>query len=1563
MVAVFGFGSYAIRNGDLLAVSVYGHSDLSSEVLVGPDGNISVPPLGIINVTNMTLEKLSEFIAEKYLENGILKTKPQLTIGIKKYAPYVYYALGELNNPGVFSTEKPSMTLPAILALSGGVTEKADLHRAFIINDNGEKRTVDLSKLINKGEGADIILASGDSLYIPDGYDSWIKTMGEFNSPGMVKYENDLTLTRVIALSKGLTSTADAEEIVVLLRDAGELKRKTYDLDQIFNGYSPDPFIEAGATIIVRNVQEKSIKVLGEVKNPGNFEYGRSATLLKILGEAGGLTEKASNNSIILRNGSESQYSYCMERILSGEESDVELLPGDTIIFPRNSERYVYIVSNEKSGRVDFTSDEKMTIRTALTRNNTYFVQKSIELKILSGDTSFTKNMNELEYNDREIETGTLILIPDSSLTVSVLGEFIQPGLKKYEKFEVPTLSSAIAKAGGLKDSVQELRVISGVETRIVNISEIFKNDFMLKAGDVVYAEKVPDRYVYVISDKNGGRVDFIGDEKQTLMNTLAKVNLFDSRYSQLITIISPDGTKKYFDTSNLPVDDFPLTTGTVVSCPYNDREISITGYVKNPGILSVDPDKRDLSTLIAMAGGLLPEASNSIMIIDKDNSTSYKVDFEESIEVGDSLDISYGSAIYVPKKEETFAYIIGEVRNPGIVFFEDTEELTLGSLVSRAGGISEKAGDIEVTSMGKTMQKKSINYDEKIETGSLVCINKLEEKFAYLITENSGGRVELPSNEALTLRNLLGRANLLSPGGAGELKIVDPDGNNWSCSTSSLLNEDFELPNGSVVIYPETSNDFYILGNIVNPGPVSLDIEETPYLTKLIAQAGGYTENADLGKIQVANNGNISTVDLQRILSGNAPDLILKTESMIIIPETKEQFVYVVSDQTGGKAVFNIDEKITLRNALAKFNLLDFTSDKGVIIINSDGTRQESVLSDLERTDITLSSGTIVYYPDTTRQFVVLGAVNNPGIVSLYQGQPGNLSTIISLAGGTNDNALSEKIRVTDSLGKSREINLTEILMGKKPDVVMQAGSMIYVQEYIPFNVNVLGEVKKPGLVSFNFNESPTLLNAIAKAGGILETGTNEIKISGSGDFYEWLDLINSEDILLERDTTIYIPKIEEKYAYVIGKVGKPGKIEFSSNEQITLFAAINKAGGPLETADKELKLILPSGDVSVFDYEDLVSGELKKEIETGSTIVFKEKVKRITVIGGVKQPGSYVFTRYEKTSLTDVLARAGGVDSPENIEKIAVTSDNYSEYDFDVMSMNSVEIDDGSIVYVVVSKERRVTVLGFVENPGTFTFKSSRSTTLTEVLSVAGGLKGNSEIYIISSEGIMNKRFGDFSAMDLVKTELMDGDTVVVGNLDKGFITVIGDVAEPGLYDVSSFGGNLNLGEALALAGGLKNQETTGKINVSNGDSLSSYSVSPDNFSEQTMVNIKSGSVVYVPPRDSMKIFVFGEVKNPGVIQYIDGMTAIEAILKASGPTENAVMENVLLFKDDLSASPIIINLEQSKDLPLSGNELLEPGNIIYVSPSNLVDIKETIGIIASSLALINNAISIVK
>ncbi|MFA6639226.1 MAG: polysaccharide biosynthesis/export family protein [Defluviitoga tunisiensis] len=79
--------SYNVRIGDTLGVWVLGYPEYSiSELIVGPEGEITVPPLGRLKAEGKTLDQLEQEVSTK-MQSYIKANK--VTIGVVKYAPFL----------------------------------------------------------------------------------------------------------------------------------------------------------------------------------------------------------------------------------------------------------------------------------------------------------------------------------------------------------------------------------------------------------------------------------------------------------------------------------------------------------------------------------------------------------------------------------------------------------------------------------------------------------------------------------------------------------------------------------------------------------------------------------------------------------------------------------------------------------------------------------------------------------------------------------------------------------------------------------------------------------------------------------------------------------------------------------------------------------------------------------------------------------------------------------------------------------------------------------------------------------------------------------------------------------------------------------------------------------------------------------------------------------------------------------------------------------------------------------------------------------------------------------
>ncbi len=96
------------------------------------------------------------------------------------------------------------------------------------------------------------------------------------------------------------------------------------------------------------------------------------------------------------------------------------------------------------------------------------------------------------------------------------------------------------------------------------------------------------------------------------------------------------------------------------------------------------------------------------------------------------------------------------------------------------------------------------------------------------------------------------------------------------------------------------------------------------------------------------------------------------------------------------------------------------------------------------------------------------------------------------------------------------------------------------------------------------------------------------------------------------------------------------------------------------------------------------------------------------------------------------------------------------------------------------------------------------------------------------------------------------------------------------------------------------------------------------------------------------SQKIFVLGEVPNPGIFQMDIPMTALEAILSAGGFTPDAKQTSVLLIRGDLK-KPILKSLNLKEVYTRGGlakDISLETGDILYVPKIRIANVERFFG-----------------
>jgi len=163
---------FVIGPEDVLEVTVWRNADLSREVVVRPDGMISLPLIGDILARGRTADELAQAIKDALTA---FKENPQVSVSVKQVNSYIIYVLGEVNQPGKFQLKSRTTVLQAI-ALAGGFTQFASRNNLQVIRNglNGSEKPGEMRIPVSyddavdgDGEIGNLLLKSGDTLVVP----------------------------------------------------------------------------------------------------------------------------------------------------------------------------------------------------------------------------------------------------------------------------------------------------------------------------------------------------------------------------------------------------------------------------------------------------------------------------------------------------------------------------------------------------------------------------------------------------------------------------------------------------------------------------------------------------------------------------------------------------------------------------------------------------------------------------------------------------------------------------------------------------------------------------------------------------------------------------------------------------------------------------------------------------------------------------------------------------------------------------------------------------------------------------------------------------------------------------------------------------------------------------------------------------------------------------------------------------------------------------------------------------------------------------------------------------
>ena len=153
--------------GDVFDLKVWRHDELEMTITIAPDGNISVPLVGQLNVSGLTYPELIDTLQSQL---GEYLVEPSVAVNIVSVSNQKVFILGEVQNPAVLQIAN-EMTILEALIRTGGIHQDSRTDNVLLIRGelgDPELFLVDVDAIYAQGDMSQLVqLQKGDIVYVP----------------------------------------------------------------------------------------------------------------------------------------------------------------------------------------------------------------------------------------------------------------------------------------------------------------------------------------------------------------------------------------------------------------------------------------------------------------------------------------------------------------------------------------------------------------------------------------------------------------------------------------------------------------------------------------------------------------------------------------------------------------------------------------------------------------------------------------------------------------------------------------------------------------------------------------------------------------------------------------------------------------------------------------------------------------------------------------------------------------------------------------------------------------------------------------------------------------------------------------------------------------------------------------------------------------------------------------------------------------------------------------------------------------------------------------------------
>lgn len=710
-------GNYVLGPGDEIAVAVFGNSQVNLNFEINLEGYIQPPQMGRIYLKGMTLDNAKQLVRRKfgqYYDFGPGQFDMTLT-----YSKVITInVVGEVNSPGSVTIPATNTAFNALFA-AGGPTDIGSVRQIKLLRNGQAPKYFDVYEFLkNPSVEGEFFLQNNDYLHVPI-YNKLIAISGAVRKPMRYELVDGEDLVELINYAGGFLEKAYLRNIQVTRFINDQETIIDVDFRELMNTGGNFPLFSGDVVTVpaIAKPYENFVEVSGAVEYPGRFQLTGSMRISDLLNK--GVMAKEARFDVAYLYRINPDETVRLLRIDLKAIIDNAASPSNIVLEPKDKVQVLaapnFIEKTTVSAMgalrepatIDYDPGKNMRVVDLILLSNGLLPNAAEFAYLKRTDLSNKDRVDFIRVNLFDVLKDTtstenrvlepldqLIVYTNEAFTdeadVVVTGAVRSPG--EFDYGEGMKVADLVYFADGVETEAAEFAYINrlNLETKVieyirVNLKEALADplspeNIELKPFDkldvmsqttfidetvvkVDGAVRVPGEYPYDATLKLQDILTMAGGLKFGAASNRVEVSRVVIQNNQptrtTVALLEVDENNLQASTGNaFQLEPYDHVIVRNVPDFKLQRNITLEGEVRYPGVYPLLSENERLSSLIERAGGLTPEAfaDGAKLYRAKDGVGYIVMDMEEAMKKTESrynYILKEGDLVTVPTKKD----------------------------------------------------------------------------------------------------------------------------------------------------------------------------------------------------------------------------------------------------------------------------------------------------------------------------------------------------------------------------------------------------------------------------------------------------------------------------------------------------------------------------------------------------------------------------------------------------------------------------------------------------------------------------------------------------------------------------------------------------------------------------------------------------------------------------------------------------------------------------------------------------------------------------------------------